>query len=543
MQPRASVILEFVKKIVLTLAIVSFALPLFAERLQVLSDVYPIVKKYKSMEGPAGAQTVYLGDKQKPEVVWLTAIKTEVVAADGKTLMSPELMCHMNVDIDPVKHKSLFNLKRFPASRLMTISQGMRVPGGGFAAVLPEGFAFPIASNEPLYVMTQVLNHNIEHPKNLNVRHRVTFEFVRDRDLKKPMIPLFNLPVTGMVQMSDSGTPASGAPAILPAITGEIAGAPHGASCVVAQRAPNAAGMSSDYVDPHGRHMTGHWVVPPGKQVNASDATWFMNLPYDSKLHYAAVHLHPFAQSLTLRDTTTGTDIISAKAVNPKNRVGLDRVDAFISIEGVPMYKDHHYEMVSVYDNPTKQNADSMASMFLALDDPEFVAPTTDDLLARAMIITDGTVAILRTSAGDVGATLFNNQAPVTALEFARLVNAGAFKDAQATVTDSLISFTAPLNDRLRKLIPHAQPELRVQHSPGAVSLCSTADSVSFVIVTRNAPELDSRCTVFGQIGPGGDVLRAITAAGSAQFLRGEILSGPELNGLQLAPAKKVASK
>ena len=522
------------KKIVLTFVLLSLALPLFAERLQVLSDVYPIIKKYKSMEGPAGAQTVYLGDKQKPEVVWLTAIKTEVVAADGKTLMSPELMCHMNVDIDPVKHKSLFNLKRLPASRLMTISQGMRVPGGGFAAVLPDGFAFPIASNEPLYVMTQVLNHNVEHPKNLNVRHRVTFEFVRDRDLKKPMIPLFNLPVTGMVQMGDNPL----------AVTAQIGdGAPHGASCVVAQRAPNAAGMSSDYVDPHGRHMTGHWVVPPGKQVNASDATWFMNLPYDSKLHYAAVHLHPFAQSLTLRDTTSGTDIISAKAVNPKNRVGLDRVDAFISIEGVPMYKDHHYEMVSVYDNPTKQNADSMASMFLALDDPEFVAPTTDDLLARAMIITDGTVAILRTSVGDVGAMLLNNQAPVTALEFARLVNAGAFQDAQATVTDSLISFTAPLNDQLRKLVPHAQPELKVQHSPGAVSLCSTSESVSFVIVIRNAPELDSRCTVFGQIGPGSEVLRAITAAGSAQFLRGEILSGPELNGLQLAPAKKVASR
>ena len=127
------------------------AAPLIAaEQKQVLSNVYPIVKKYKSMEGPSGAQTIYLGDRAAPELLWLTAIKTEVVGANGKTLMSPELMCHMNVDIDPARHKALFNLKRYPAARLMTISQGMRVKGGGFEARLPDGFAFPIASNEPL---------------------------------------------------------------------------------------------------------------------------------------------------------------------------------------------------------------------------------------------------------------------------------------------------------------------------------------------------------------------------------------------------------
>jgi len=521
------------KKIVLTLGLFLLAAPLVATERQVLSDVYSIVKKYKSMEGPSGAQTIYLEDRTEPELLWLTAIKTEVVGADGKTLMSPELMCHMNVDIDPPKHKALFNLKRWPASRLMTISQGMRVPGGGFAARLPEGFGFPIASNEPLYVMTQVLNHNIEHPKNLNVRHRVTFEYVRDRDLKKPMIPLFNLPVSGMVQISDN-------PLAMPAMSMDPA-QHSGASCLVGQRAPNAMGMASDYVDPKGRHMTGHWVVPPGKQVNSSDATWFMNLPYDSKLHYGAVHLHPFAQSLTLRDSTTGTDVFKAQTVNPKKGVGLDRVDAFVSLEGVTMYKDHKYEIVSVYDNPTKQNADSMASMFLALDDPEFVAPATSDLLARGTIITDGTAVILRTSAGDVGAMLLATQAPTTALTFAQLVTAGAFRDAEGTVTDSSITFTNPLTPELRRLIRDAPAE-KGRHIPGAISLCTSADSVSFVVVTRLSPELDGRCSVFAQIGPGGEVLRSITDAGSAHLLRGEILSGPELNDVHLAPAKKIAA-
>ncbi|HYS53961.1 MAG TPA: peptidylprolyl isomerase [Thermoanaerobaculia bacterium] len=523
------------KRIVLLFACL-LATPLLAGERQVLSDVYNIVKKYKSMEGPAGMQTIYLGDKSDPELLWLTAIKTEVVGEDGKTLMSPELMCHMNVDIDPVKHRALFNLKRLPAARLMTISQGMRVPGGGFAARLPEGFAFPIASNEPLLVMTQVLNHNIEHPNNLNVRHRVTFEYVRDRDLTKRPIPLFNLPVTGMVQMADNPL------AITSAMASDPAGHT-GASCIVAMRAPNAAGMASDYVDPHGKHMTGHWVVPPGKQVNSSDATWFMNLPYDSKLHYGAVHLHPFAQSLTLRDATAGTDIIKAQAVNPKKGVGLDRVDSFISVDGVPMYKDHKYEMISVYNNPTRQNADSMASMFLALDDPEFLVPTRAELLSRGTIITDGSAVIVRTSEGDFGAMLMNRQVPATVLAFARLVSTGAFSGTDAKVTDSTITFTAPLNDEFRRLMHASAVEQKGLHVAGALSLCATADAVSFVIVTVSSPDLDKRCTVFAQVGPGAEVLRAISATGSAQLLRGEILSGPELNDLKLAPAKKIASR
>jgi cyclophilin family peptidyl-prolyl cis-trans isomerase len=517
-----------VKKIGLILALV--ATPLFAAERHVLSDVYKIVKKYKSMEGPAGSQTIYLEDKSKPELLWVTAIKTEVVGEDGKTMMSPELMCHMNVDIDPSKHKALFNLKRFPAARLMTISQGMRVPGGGFEARLPKGFAFPIASNEPLFVMTQVLNHNVEHPHNLNVRHRVTFEYVRDRDLTKRPVAVFNVPVSGMVQMADNPL----------AITSAISGDPadhSGASCLIGQRAPNAAGMASDYVDPHGKHMTGHWVVPPGKQVNAADVTWFMNLPYDSKLHYAAVHLHPFAQSLTLRDATTGKDVFKAETVNPKNRVGLDRVDNFVSIEGVPMYKDHKYELVSVYDNPTKQNADSMASMFMALDDPEFVAPTSAELLNRGTVVTDGSAVVVRTSKGDFGAMLMYRQVPATVVAFARLVFAGAFTGSEANVTDSMISFTAPMRNEYKQMLYDAAGETKMMHVSGTLTLCPTAETVSFVIVTRHSPELDARCTVFAQVGPGGDVLRAINAAGAAHLVRSEILSPPDLNELKLAPA------
>jgi len=521
------VILKSVKNRLLPLLVFSLAaMPVLAEKVVILSDVYPIVKKYKSMEGPQGQQTVYLGDREKPELVWLTAIRTEVVAADGKTLASPELMCHMNVDIDAERHKALFNLKRWPAARLITLSQGMRVPGGAFEARLPEGFAFPLSTNEPLLVMTQVLNHNIEHPKNLNVRHRVTFEFVRDRDLKERPVAVFNLGVSGMVQLTENSVPT----AILPVAESDH----HGPTCLIGQRAPNAMGMGSDYVDPQGKHLTGHWVVPPGKQVNENDVTWFMNLPYDTKLHYAAVHLHPFAQSLTLRDTTTDTEIFKATAKNPKGRVGLERVDAFISVPGVPMYKDHKYELISVYNNPTKQNADSMASMFLALDDPEFAPPTTMDLVERAVVITNDTALVMRTADGDFGAMLANNSA---SLQLARMIATGAFRDVEAAVGETTITFTE------KRTVAEWPQDGGLPHMPGAISLCRAENEVSLVVVTRPAPDLDGRCTVIGKLGPGADVVRGMMSNGAGKLLRPEVLSGPDLKGVKFAPPRTLAEK
>jgi hypothetical protein len=360
------------KRLLATLICASLAAPLLADTKQVLSGVYAIDKKYKSMEGPSGAQTVYLGNPLKPELVWLTGMRTEVVGEDGRTPASPELMCHVNVDIDPMMHKTLFNLERMPSGRLMTISQGMLAPAGGFTARVPKGFGFPFISNEPFQVMTQVLNHNLEHP-HLRVRHRVTFEFMRDADLKAPLRPLFNMGASAMVVLSDRPS--------ISVVTADSA-VDHGPSCAM-PRAPNAKGMSSDYTDGQGRKLTGHWVVPPGRQENRSDIGIFLNLPYDVKIHYAAVHLHPFAESLTLRDLTTGTTLITAQARSPQKRIGLDHVDTIYSEEGIALLKSHRYELVSVYDNTTATDQDSMASMFFGVADPEFAKPSPQELAQR----------------------------------------------------------------------------------------------------------------------------------------------------------------
>ena len=470
---------------------------------EVLSKVYAIDRKYRSMEGPSSVQRITLGDPSKPELLWIVGMKTEMVAEDGKTPQLPELMCHVNVDLDPTKHQALFGFQRATASRLMTLSQGM------LEAQLPPGFGFPIASNEPLLLLTQVLNHNIEHPNNLKVRHRVTFEYIRDADLTEPMKALFNVGASGMVQLSSNET-------ALPSMA-DMPGMDHssGASCIVAPRAPQAAASAADYVNPQGRKMTGHWAVPPGRQVNASDITWFMQLASDTRVHYAAFHLHPFAESLSVRDTTTGATLMKANAKNPADRIGLTHVHTFTSVEGVPLYRSHKYDLVSVYNNTSQANADSMASVFFALDDPEFVHTPGAEFAKRAAAMLDDNTILIHTTAGDLKLHLMRETAPATSVQVARLVYDGAFDQAHAVDKETELRVSAPANMKVRRLL---QPlgEHGGTFDRGMVAFCAPSrdtNEISLAFVSAPNTAHDARCTVFARVTEGMDIVDAITHA------------------------------
>lgn len=485
------------------------------QKFEFLSDLYTIEKKYRSMEGPASMKRVRLLDGP-PELLWITGVKTEMVEEDGTTPQLPELMCHVNVDLEAEHHRALFELDRAVATRLVTLSQGIT------DTRVPEGFGFPIISSERLLVYTQVLNHNIENPENLKVRHRVTFEYIRDRDLKRPIKPLMNLGASGMVILDEN--PLAVVPKVdLTAGPAQTATAgEHGASCLLLQRAPNATGTNSDYVDPQGRKLTGHWIVPPGRQVNHSDITWFMGLPFDTKLHYAAVHLHPFAESLTLRDVTANKTIFTAKAKNPENRVGLEHVDTFLSRDGVMLYKDHKYELISVYNNPTKQTHDSMASVFFGFADKEFVKPKPKEIFERTVNLEDlaqTEAALIKTSAGDFAVRFSNDVAPLSAKQFARLLRTGALDGAKATrvsrdETSVIITFSTTLPPERRKVLLRDFPkETGIPHQGATLSFCPSSEDkgpVTFDIVIGNAPSRDGRCTAFAA---------PLTVAGSPALL------------------------
>jgi hypothetical protein len=92
-----------------------------------------------------------------------------------------------------------------------------------------------------------------------------------------------------------------------------------------------------------------------------------MRLPYDTRAHVIATHMHPFGEYLELRDLTTGESVYRSDITQMKGQIGLERVTIYSSEEGIPLYKDHEYELVSVYNNTSVVDQDAMAGMSLYL--------------------------------------------------------------------------------------------------------------------------------------------------------------------------------
>lgn len=331
----------------------------------ILSRTYQIDQKYRSMMGPYSQEKVLLLDSEATEgeavdpsfdpeeVLWITGYRAVMVDGDGTSPQRQEFMCHSNLDIDAVAHRRGFDTTATFSSRLFTLSQGQQT------IAFPPGFGIPVKASEALSLTTQVLNLNAEGEQ-FSVRHKVTIDYVRGRDLETPLIPLFPTSAYGLQLLEGEG-----------GYYGLEQPDPekHGPGCLVGESA-----SAHSYDDAQGRSFTGHWVVPPGREVNRTLVTKILRLPYDTTVHYIAVHLHPLAESLTLRDLTTGEDVFVSTARNFEDRIGLAEVQAFSSIEGIQMYSDHEYELVSVYDNTTEEPQDSMAVMYIYLRDRELEA-------------------------------------------------------------------------------------------------------------------------------------------------------------------------
>jgi len=237
----------------------------------------------------------------------------------------------------------------------MTLSQGQ------FSIDLPDGFGIPVMSDEPLTLTTQVLNHNT-HNANLSLRHKITFTYVKDKDLTKPPRPLYVSSPFGMKLLKGKD-----------GYFGLQVADPkrHGPGCLPGQHADNGTTTGMFY-DTLGRRFSGHWKVKPGKEINHTLVTSSLALPYDTTIHYIAIHLHPYAEYVELVDLTTNKTVFRSRATAPTKGIGLAHVETYSSDTGIPIYAGHQYELVSAYNNPTDKDQDAMATMFIYMLDKEF---------------------------------------------------------------------------------------------------------------------------------------------------------------------------
>lgn len=328
------------------------------QKREIVSKPYHIDKIYASMFGPSGFDYSTLGDPDEVELMWITGYKTLVVDAKSQDGLSQEFMCHANLDFDAKTYYEHFPKSPPISGRVFTLSQGQQ------EIHFPPGMGIPVRSDLQLSLATQVLNLNLEKV-DLDVRHQVEIEYVRDRDLDAyraanpgwEVTPLYQTAVQGFKALENA----------------RYYGVPHdeadpeelGGGCSVGKSA-----VEGDVdEDTHGQKFTAHWIVPPGREENRTNVTRFLNLPNDTTVYYIATHLHPFAESVTLNDLTTGKQVYKSNAKNSEGRIGIDAVDVYSSFEGIPMYDAHEYELVSNYNNTSTKDVDSMAVLYLyALD-------------------------------------------------------------------------------------------------------------------------------------------------------------------------------
>jgi len=211
--------------------------------------------------------------------------------------------------------------------------------------------------------------------------------------------------------------------------------------------------------------------------------------------------------------------------MNPKVGIGLTHVDTFRSDEGVPMYKNHKYELLSVYNNPTHSNADSMASAFLGLDDPEFVHPAPGALARRFAALFVDNELVIHTTAGEFTAVLARDAAPVTSIQVSRLALDGAFDNAVTTSRGNEIRITVAATPEVRKLLAPAGSDRGLLPEAGTIAYCGpgpAANEIALRILTANSPVTQARCVGFGRVVAGAPVVRAIHDAppGVSAFVR-----------------------
>ncbi len=476
-----------------------------------LSPVYDLDREYRSMMGPSSVQTLVFAEAEAdpPELLWVVGYKAVMVAEDGRSEQSQDFMCHSNLDFDAGRHARLFDLPIYHTNRLFTLSQGQQ------EIHFPPGFGLPYWSDESLSLTTQVLNLNPDGRLH-RVRHKVSVEYVRDREVdpERPMRPLFMTSGWGMVLLEGQDGYYG---------VSEPAPEAHGSDCL-----PGEPTGFDKYSDEFGRRFAGHWVVKPGREVNRTLVTHLLDIPYDTTLHYAAAHLHPFAQSLELVDLTSGTSIFKADATNRPDRIGLERVESFSSVEGVPVYADHEYELISVYDNTTPTDQDSMAVMLLYLEDREFEKRERSPVEARVAHVElpppDGEEQlVLHTSQGELRLALFPEVAPRHVARILELARHGVLDGTPFSriEPDYLIQTGYPpaqrygsSDPRKRELLTPLGAEFSdIPHERGMVSMVldDNADPhsavASFFIVLGAADNLDGRYTVFGRIASGFDTI------------------------------------
>lgn len=316
-------------------------------RYTLLAPITRVAGLFPPMTGPVTTQSFPLYPEARRDLLWLTSFEATIVDPTAARQLSQEFNCHSNLISGLETHR-----RRFPSAlhtgeiRLFTVNEGQS------RVELPDGLAVPVGPAEELILQSQVLNLNVTD-RVLELRHRIKIDFLRDTELPRERRPK---PVVGRILQ------------ILKPLRAGTGGHAH------AEQGAHAEEGNGSGAIPHAAAyrvgdglFSGHWLLTPGREESRSDVTDQLALPFDTTLHHAAAHLHPFAVSIGLFDRTAGKPVFEASVREYRDRIGIESVDVLSSRDGVPLLRGHRYELVSVYENSSGEDSDAMAALFVYL--------------------------------------------------------------------------------------------------------------------------------------------------------------------------------
>ncbi|VXC32968.1 conserved hypothetical protein [Flavobacterium sp. 9AF] len=313
------------------------------QKYKMVSPTFLIDAIYKSMEGPKSSRYVQLSDNE--DLLWITGFEVKARDAVTNEPVSKDFICHMNVDLNDNNYYSYWHLedrigKQYP--RLTSLSNGFEKYD------YPEGFGIPIKGNEYLFITSQALNHNFPSIFK-KIKHEVIINHEKYNGSQKPLLSktvFIQLPYNKNNPFETPLDPGSN-------------------QCIPVET------RNHSYMDKDGNMLSGHWVVPKGKNTYHSSINEQLDLTDSLRLHFSAIHVHPFATSIALYDRTAQKNVFKSPISNYKSKTGLIEVTPFSSKEGVWLYKNHDYELVLEVNNTSSTQQDMMGSMFLFFYDKE----------------------------------------------------------------------------------------------------------------------------------------------------------------------------
>lgn len=250
-------------------------------------------------------------ENQPAQRVWVRGL-TVTVNNTETDLPNPTLLGFCSLDfLYPEWHSEKLGQRQ--SARLFALSRGNQ------EFVLPSDFGIPMTSNEPLWLTSRVYN-----PDGYLPRQQVYVEAV-----------------LGLERVRG------------------------GRENLKAVQVRTARGSVNDSYP---------WTVPPGGSAVVTEINDRLGLTKPTRLHGLTASLQRWGERVTLRDATTGADLLTLRTTRERGGE-LERVESYSDSQGLLLQPDHRYQMVTRYENPRSEPVEGVAFLTFYFHDPDFRWP------------------------------------------------------------------------------------------------------------------------------------------------------------------------